>query len=64
MATFNERLEVFAQKAIDEQITHHTDIVVAGVADHDAYKFHTGNIAGLRKAKELLSQALIDCQKT
>jgi hypothetical protein len=62
--TFNDRLEKLLDKRLDEVIKTSTDTVAAGgLKDHADYRYHAGRIAGMRVAKELLSQALSDIQK-
>ena len=61
--TFNQKLELLAQKRIDEAIASHTTSVIAGNMTERNYMRATGMIAGLLEAKILIGEALTDSMK-
>ena len=62
--TFNDKWAATADARFDEEIERQKEILAGGnLPDHAAYKYHTGVIAGLAKASELLAQSLADIQK-
>lgn len=62
--TFNDRLEKLTKQRLDTAIDGEKDVMAAGgLKDHGDYRFRAGMINGLRAAKEILEQALSDCQK-
>lgn len=62
--TFNQRLEDAARKKLDAGIQGIKDTMGAGLLkDHGEYKYQAGILNGLDKAKQLLADALAECQK-
>lgn len=62
--TFNMRLEDVAQRKLDAGIQSIKDTMGAGLLkDHAEYKYQAGFLAGLDRAKQLLADALAECQK-
>ena len=63
--TFQDKWADTAEKMIEEERGRLKEILAAGkLTDHADYKYHTGMIAGLVKASELLAQSLTEIQKT
>ncbi len=62
--TFNMRLEDVARKKLDAGIQSIKDTMGAGLLkDHAEYKYQAGILKGLDEAKQLLANALAECQK-
>lgn len=62
--TFNNKLEKLTKHRLDESIGSEMETMSMGaLKDHADYRYHAGVIKGLRTAKEILEQALSDCQK-
>ncbi len=61
--TFNEALQARAGKLIDEHIKGLSTAILAGQLQPEEYKRQTGMIAGLEKAKELISDAYTEAMK-
>ncbi len=61
--TFNEALQARAGKLIDEHIKALSAPILAGHLKPKEYRRQTGMIAGLEKAKELISDAYTEAMK-
>jgi|GEM_PF-4758369 len=62
--TYNQRLEDIAKKKLDAGIIAIQQAMGAGLLkDHAEYKYQAGILKGLDNAKELLAEALKECQK-
>lgn len=55
--TFNERLSVRADKALEDAIESEKEILAAGNLTFDNYRFHAGIIQGLRAARKAVAEA-------
>lgn len=61
--TFNERFSIRLDKMLDEAIEKEKEILAAGKLMHEDYKFHSGQIQGLRTAKKLVVDADTELMK-
>ncbi len=62
--TFNQRLEDVAQRKLDRGIQSIKDAMGAGLLkSFEDYKYQAGILKGLDEAKQLLADALAECQK-